>query len=482
MSQTTIIELLKGTGAVATGALDVSVSGIAYRSDRVRPGDVFFCVSGFAHDGHDFAGDAASRGAVALVVQHRVDVDLPQYLVPDSRTALAHAASRFFGDPSSDVAVVGITGTNGKTTTTYLLDSVLRAAGFMTGVVGTVETKIGDVTRGSSRTTPESADVQELLAEMRAAGVDACSMEVSSHAIDLRRVDAVRFAVAAFTNLTQDHLDFHHTLAEYASVKRRFLTDFDTKARVINVDDPFGAAIAVEMAEAITVGRFSAAAVHSTNELLRADGASFSLVTPEGVRQVELPLAGAFNVSNALVAAGCAVALGIGIDTIVKGLEAAPQVPGRLQRIDCGQPFSVVVDYAHTPDSLEKAIAAVREVTAGRVIVVFGCGGDRDPGKRPLMGQVAGTGADHAVVTSDNPRTEDPVGIILQVEDGLRATGGSYEIVVDRRGAIETAIESARSGDTVLIAGKGHEDYQEFAERRIHFDDREVAREVLGRC
>jgi UDP-N-acetylmuramoyl-L-alanyl-D-glutamate--2,6-diaminopimelate ligase len=463
------------------GPADAVVEGIAYRSDAVRPADAFFCVPGFAHDGHDFAADAVKRGASALIVQRPLeDVDAPQFLVADARVALAHGAAAFYGHPSRAMQVVGITGTNGKTTTTYILDSILRAAAHQTGIVGTVETRIKDERQVAARTTPESSDLQALLARMRDADVSAVSMEVSSHAIDLHRVDAVEFAVVAFTNLTQDHLDYHHTLEEYSSVKRRLFTDFGAKARVVNVDDPLGAELAADVAECLTVGRSPGASVRAEGERSSSAGTVFRLVTPKGERVVEFPLAGAYNVSNALVAVGCGLALGIDLDTVVAGLEAAPQVPGRLERIECGQEFAVVVDYAHTPDSLEKAIAAIRGVTAGRVIVVFGCGGDRDPDKRPVMGLAAGRSADLAIVTSDNPRSEDPVGIILQVEDGLREAGGAYEVQVDRYRAIARAISLAQPQDAVLIAGKGHEDYQVFADRIIHFDDREVAREHLG--
>lgn len=455
------------------------VSGVAYRSDLTRPGDVFFCIPGFRRDGHEFAADAVARGAVAIVCERRLDVRVPQVIVPSARRALAIAASRFYGEPSTRLDVVGVTGTNGKTTTTYLLDSILRRAGRLTGLIGTVETRIGDVRQPSARTTPESADLQALLAEMLDAGVGAVSMEVSSHAIDLDRVHAMRFAVAAFTNLTQDHLDYHHTLAEYWSVKRRLFTEADVRERVIDIDDPYGAELAESLGAAWTVGRSSAASIRAHDENPLADATEFTLVMPEGSTRLVLPLAGAYNVSNALVAAGSGLALGLGLDEIVDGLASAPQVPGRLERIDEGQPFTVLVDYAHTPDSLAKAIAAVRAVTPGRVITVFGCGGDRDPEKRPLMGAAAGAGSDIVVVTSDNPRSEDPVGIILSIEDGLRTTAAEHTAEVDRRSAIATALGFARPGDAVLIAGKGHEDYQIFADRTIHFDDREVAREEL---
>jgi UDP-N-acetylmuramoyl-L-alanyl-D-glutamate--2,6-diaminopimelate ligase len=479
----TLSDLFDGVATVADAYAATAVSGISHRSDLTRQGDVFFCVPGFRRDGHDFAADAVSRGAVAVVCERALEVPVPTLLVPDSRAALARVAARFHGHPSRDLAVVGITGTNGKTTTTYLLDSVLRRAGRRTGVIGTVETRIRDERLCSARTTPESADLQELFARMVSEGVDAVSMEVSSHAIDLHRVDSVRFAVAAFTNLTQDHLDYHHTLEEYWSVKRRLFTDLDVGERVIDVDGPYGEQLARSLPGACTVGRSPSARVRAQNERPAADGTVFDLVTERGTVAVELPLPGAYNVSNALVAAGCALALGIDLDTVAAGLSEAPQVPGRLERVDEGQDFTVLVDYAHTPDSLAKAIAAVRAVTPGRVITVFGCGGDRDPEKRPLMGAAAGAGSDVVVVTSDNPRSEDPVGIILQIEDGLRGADVEHTVEVDRRSAIAYAIGAARSGDAVLIAGKGHEDYQIFADRTIHFDDREVAREELrARC
>lgn len=457
----------------------LSVSGIAYRSDATRPGDVFFCIPGFRRDGHDFAADAVARGAVAIVCERPLGIGVPEVVVPVTRHALAMAASRFHGEPSRRLAVAGITGTNGKTTTTYLLDSIMRRAGHTTGLIGTVETRIADERQPSARTTPESADLQELLARMVSSGVSAVAMEVSSHAIDLHRVDGMEFAVAAFTNLTQDHLDYHHTLAEYWSVKRRLFTELDVRERVIDVDDPYGAELAQVLDHPWTVGRSAEAAVRATDERPAADATALTLVTPQGNADLLLPLAGAYNVSNALVAAGCGLSLGVPLDTVVEGLAGAPQIPGRLERIDEGQPFTVLVDYAHTPDSLAKAIAAVRAVTPGRVITVFGCGGDRDPEKRPLMGAAAGSSSDVVVVTSDNPRSEDPVGIILSIEDGLRGTPAKHSAEVDRRSAIAQAFAMARPGDAVLIAGKGHEDYQIFADHTIHFDDREVAREEL---
>jgi UDP-N-acetylmuramoyl-L-alanyl-D-glutamate--2,6-diaminopimelate ligase len=475
-------ELLETVAAPQRVVPPVVVSGISYDSRHVRPGDVFFCIPGFAHDGHDFAAKAVDRGAVALVVSRELPpIGCPQVVVEDPRAALAVAASRFYGRPSERLRVVGITGTNGKTTTAYLLDAILTAAGMSTGVIGTVGTRIAGVHRESDRTTPESADLQALFAEMLAEGVEAAVMEVSSHAIDLHRVDAVEFAVAAFTNLSQDHLDYHSTLEEYFAVKRRLFTELRPSASVIDIDDPAGVALAADVAEGdlLTVGRAQGALVRPLDEMPGPVSTSFTLTTPVGAASVTLPLAGRFNVSNALVAAGCALALGVPLEMVAAGLSAAPQVPGRLERIEAGQPFAVLVDYAHTPDGLEKAIEAVRAVTPGRLITVFGCGGDRDPDKRPRMGEAAGRGSDLAIATSDNPRSEDPVGILLAVEDGLRLAGGSYEMEVDRRRAIARAIDIAKAGDAILIAGKGHEDYQIFTDRTIHFDDREVAREEL---
>lgn len=480
MDTKSLSHLLEGVPTRDDVRTPPSVSGVAYRSDLTRPGDVFFCIPGFRRDGHEFAADAVSRGAVAVVCERPVDVPVFQVIVPSARHALAVAAARFHEEPSKRLSVVGITGTNGKTTTTYLLDSILRRAGRMTGMIGTVETRIGDARQPSARTTPESADLQALLADMVLAGVDAVSMEVSSHAIDLHRVDAVSFAVAAFTNLTQDHLDYHHTLAEYWSVKRRLFAEFDVQERVIDIDDPFGAELASSHPDAWTVGRSAAASVRAENERPGADSTAFTLATPSGAAGLVLPLAGAYNVSNALIAAGCGLALGLGLDEVADGLTHAPQVPGRLERIDEGQPFTVLVDYAHTPDSLTKVIAAVRAITPGRVITVFGCGGDRDPEKRPLMGAAAGAASDVVIVTSDNPRSEDPIGIILAIEDGLRGAPAEHMAEVDRRSAIARALAMAHPGDAVLIAGKGHEDYQIGADRTIHFDDREVVREELN--
>lgn len=475
-------ELLQGVAAVdGSVTADAVISGITYRSARVVVGDAFFCVPGFVHDGHDFAAEAVRRGAAAVVAERPVagTGDVPVALVRDARVALARGAAAFYGHPSGRMQVIGVTGTNGKTTTTYLVESIARAAHRMTGLIGTVEMRIAETRIEAVHTTPESADLQAVFSEMLAAGVDTAVMEVSSHAIDLHRVEGVEFAVAAFTNLSQDHLDYHHSIEEYYSVKRRLFTELDVSKRVVNIDDAYGAAMATELDDVLTVGRDEMADVRAVDEVPLPNGTRFTLVTPLGSVCVELPLSAEYNVSNALVAAGCALAAGVGLPAIADGLRMAPQVPGRLQRIEAGQDFAVFVDYAHTPDSLAKALKAVSAVTPGRVIVVFGCGGDRDLEKRPLMGAAAAGESDHVIITSDNPRSEDPVGIILQIEDGIRDSGTPYEIIVDRAKAIGAALARASAGDAVVIAGKGHEDRQVFSDRTIRFDDREVARNAL---
>lgn len=475
-------ELLAGVPASGPAGLAATVAGVAYRSSAVAPGDAFFCISGFAHDGHDFAADAVARGAACVVALHELPgLSAPVVVVGDTRTALALASARWFGSPSEHLRIAGLTGTNGKTTTTYLLDAILLEDERRTGIIGTIETRVGERRLPSSRTTPESRDLQELLARMVEGGVDTVSMEVSSHAIDLHRVDAVRFAVAAFTNLSQDHLDYHATLEEYFSVKARLMRCVPPECRVVNIDDEHGRRLAEQIGATWTVGTSSDAAVRAESLELGPTSSTFRLVTPAGAAELTLPMAGEFNVSNALVAAGCALALGIALPVVARGLEHAPQVPGRLERIDTGtRGFTVLVDYAHTPDGLAKAITAVRNVTPARVVTVFGCGGDRDPDKRPLMGRIAGELSDVVVLTSDNPRTEDPVGIILQVSDGLVPTVSEHHTEVDRHKAIALALRLASPGDVVLIAGKGHEDYQIFSDRTVHFDDREVAREELA--
>jgi UDP-N-acetylmuramoyl-L-alanyl-D-glutamate--2,6-diaminopimelate ligase len=432
------------------GGAPVEISELAYDTREVPPGALFFCVPGDRVDGHDFADQAVEAGAVALAVERPLDVDVPQLVVPSVREAMPRAAVEFFGDPTAELEVAGITGTNGKTTTAYLLRAILDAAGRHTGFLSNIERRVGGEPRPVVLNTPESVDLQRLFREMVTAGDDACVMEATSMASSKGRLEGTRFAVLVFTNLTQDHLDFHGTMESYFVAKWRLFAQ--AERAVINAGDEWGRRLASEIPGAI----------------------AFDAVTDR--LDAELKLKGGFNRENAAAAAAAARALGIADDAIRRGLEAVDLVPGRFELVDEGQPFAVVVDYAHTPDALETALQAARELARGRVICVFGAGGDRDRDKRPLMGQIVTELADDALVTSDNPRSEDPAAIAADVVDGL-----DLEVELDRRRAIERALDAAGEGDVVLIAGKGHEQGQEIAGRKLPFDDREVAREGLRR-
>ncbi|HEY5045284.1 MAG TPA: UDP-N-acetylmuramoyl-L-alanyl-D-glutamate--2,6-diaminopimelate ligase [Solirubrobacteraceae bacterium] len=551
-------------------AAEVEITGLAYDSREVQPGTLFFCVKGFRSDGHDFAAQAVERGATALVVERPLGLGVPEVVVSSARAAMGPAAVRFYGDPSAELRVVGVTGTNGKTTTAFLLKALLEASGSGggdpadrgsrgggCGLLGTVKSVIGGVERGGrddpiQRTTPEAIDLQADLRAMLDGGDWACAIEVSSHALELGRAEGIHFAAAIFTNLTQDHLDFHATMEDYFKAKRR-LFEAHPGVSVVNVGDLYGRRLAQEIDGALTFaveadehdesaiataeegGAIAAADYRATD--LRCDfaGCRFRLHTPVDEREVTLPMAGRFNVANALGALAAAHALaeagrhrplagipvsaeagrhppaaGIPVsaselDVLIAALERGVRVPGRFEAVDEGQDFAVLVDYAHTPDSLENVLIAARELTGpgeeitgaggrptgigeqnrGRVVCVFGAGGDRDRGKRPLMGEIAARGADVVVVTSDNPRSEDPEAIIAEILAGTARADrpeGAQPIaaITDRRAAISQAIAGGRRGDVVVIAGKGHEQGQEFADgRKLPFDDVSVAREVL---
>ncbi len=443
-----LIAALAPTDVVGGAAAEIRE--LAYDAREVPSDSLFFCIPGASADGHDFAGAAVGNGATALVVERPLELDVPQVVVPSVRAAMPRAAVEFFGDPTARLPVAAITGTNGKTTTAYLLWSILAAAGERPGLLTNVERRVGDEVREVGLNTPESIDLQRLFGEMLDAGNRACVMEATSMASTKGRLEGTRFVVLVFTNLTQDHLDFHGTMEEYFEAKRRL---FAQAARaVINTGDEFGSRLAAEIPGAITF--------HPDDDL----------------GDISLKLQGRFNVENALAAAAAARAFGISADAIKRGIEAVDRVPGRFDPVDEGQPFTVLVDYAHTPAALETVLEAARELGRGRVICVFGAGGDRDRAKRPLMGQVVNELADVALVTSDNPRSEDPAAIAAEIVSGL-----DLEVELDRRRAIEQALEWARDGDVVVIAGKGHEQGQEVAGRKLPFDDREVAREVLRR-
>jgi UDP-N-acetylmuramoyl-L-alanyl-D-glutamate--2,6-diaminopimelate ligase len=438
----------------------------------VTPGTLFFCVPGFTRDGHDYADDAIARGAVALVVQRPLGTPVPEILVDDVRAAMAPAAAALAGDPTARLTTVGITGTNGKTTSAFLVRSLLEAGGRRTGLLGTVTAIVGGEQHAVARTTPEAIDLQRTFADMLAAGDDAVVMEVSSHALALHRADAIHWSAAVFTNLTQDHLDFHADMEDYFLAKRR-LFEAGPELAVVNVDDPYGARLARDFPRAIRIGLDAPdAQVRATAIEGDASGSSFAV---DGLA-LRTTLPGRFNVLNALGAVVVARELGVDDASIARGLAGAERVPGRFEPVDEGQPFAVFVDYSHKPDALEAVLRTARGLTQGRLIVVFGAGGDRDRGKRPLMGRAAAEHADVAIITSDNPRNEDPEAIMAEIADGAPQA----ERVVDRQAAIERAIALAAPGDVVVVAGKGHERYQEFEDgRTVPFDDVAVAREAL---
>ena len=486
---TTCSELFQGLECTIIGNGADEVPGLAYRSDAVKPGDLFFCIVGLKVDGHSFAQDAIDRGAKFIVVERKLYLaatdDVTLIVVKDSRKAMAHVAARFYGNPSADFALVGVTGTNGKTTTTYLTEQIARAAGKRTGVIGTVGIEIAGEIEKAERTTPESPDLQRTFARMRDANVDVVAMEVSSHSLDLLRTWHTDFAVTAFSNLTQDHLDYHHTFEAYFEAKALlFSADYPAK-RVICIDDKWGKELLRRCAKAedwvITTGFDPSAQIHPVSVEYFNDHTAVELDVRGRRKSFEYPLVGRFNVENIMCAYGIGMALGIPQDMIMSALSQAPQVPGRLERVKANDGgVSVFVDYAHTPDALAKAISSIKALSQGRTIVVFGCGGDRDSTKRSIMGRTS-LDADFAVVTSDNPRSENPLAIIEDILSGMGEGKGRYEVVPDRREAIARAIALAQPGDSILIAGKGHEDYQIVGDKVLSFDDRKVAAEELDR-
>ena len=488
-------ELVAGASGVdrIVGDPSVELSELVYDSRKAGPGALFFCVPGGKMDGHDFAVDVVEAGAAALVVERELVVGAPQVVVADARVAMAELAARFHGDPTRELRVVGVTGTNGKTTTAFLIREILERAEIRCGLLGTVKRVVGGVEEEVERTTPEAIDLQASFRRMLDGGDEACAMEVSSHALVLHRADAIHFEVAVFTNLTQDHLDFHADMEEYFAAKR-MLFEAGPGTAIVNVDDEHGRRLAGEF-ECVTFSAAGAGADYSARGVsFDAGGADFKLaqgptgrfVAPGATNRpvggeisVRTRLPGHFNVANALGALAAAAALGVEPDATAAGLATAAPPPGRFETIDEGQEFAVLVDYAHTPDSVENVLRASREFTAGRLIAVFGAGGDRDRDKRPKMGHAGAELADLVVVTSDNPRSEDPASIVAEVAAGA-AAAGELVIEVDRRAAIALALGRAEPGDTVVIAGKGHEQGQELeGGRKIPFDDRDVARQEL---
>jgi len=472
-------QILRGLDShTLEGDPGTEIESLAFDNRKVIPGALFFCVRGLDSDGHDYAAAAVEAGAVALLCERSLGLGVPEVLVPDSRAAMALAAAAYHEFPTADLKVAGITGTNGKTTTAFLLHDILEFAGIHSGLMGTVKQLVGGEEEAVERTTPEAIDLQAAFRRMDDAGDEACVMEVSSHALVMHRCDAIQFDVAVFTNLTQDHLDFHEDMEEYFAAKRLLFVS-GPGVSVVNIDDPYGQRLATEF-ETITYSAEGNAADYTASEVqFDATGADFLVESEHGDLIVRTALPGRFNVANALAALAASISLGVDPEDAVAALAGAGRVPGRFEPIDEGQDFAVLVDYAHTPDSVENALRAARDLGDDRLIAIVGAGGDRDRAKRPLMGRAASEIADIAIITSDNPRSEDPAAIVEDVLEGIE-NRDSVEVELDRSAAIRLAVNLAAPGDTIVIAGKGHEQGQEFENgRKIPFDDREVAREHL---
>jgi UDP-N-acetylmuramoyl-L-alanyl-D-glutamate--2,6-diaminopimelate ligase len=479
-------ELFQGLDGLQLGSeVGTEVTSLAYDSRRVQPGTLFFAIQGEKADGHAFIPRALERGAVAVVSERIPPSDLASrwVRVPRIRRALSTAGRVFFGQPDLRLQLIGITGTNGKTTTAFLVDSILRAAGIRAGLFGTIEYRVGDRVLPALNTTPESLDLWSYFRQIVDAGGTGVVMEVSSHALAQERVWGFPYAVAVFTNLTQDHLDYHKDFEHYYEAKRRLFEGLGTPPpqwAVINLDDPWGRKLLdVPCPHRLTYGMNSNAQVKVKHLDRRHNGLEGTIVTPAGKVQLASSLLGRVNLANILAATAASIAYGIPLEKIEKGIKDLKAVPGRCERIDEGQPFLVIVDYAHTDDALRNVLSTARELTHNRLIVVFGCGGERDRTKRPLMGEAAGSLSDLAVLTSDNPRGEDPLLIMSDALVGLQKAGKPYWAEVDREVAILKAVEEAREGDVVVLAGKGHETYQILKDRTIPFDDREIARKEL---
>ena len=471
------------------GPLDVEISSVCYDSRQARPEALFVALRGERVDGHDYVAQALAQGAAGVVVEHEVDAvpsDVACVEVTSTRAAISAIAGAFYHHPASKLRLCGVTGTNGKTTTTYLLKHLCERAMLRCGLIGTVRYEIGEEIVPSTHTTPQSLDLQALLARMRDAGCKAAVMEVSSHALAQDRVGGVEFDAAVFTNLTQDHLDFHRNLQDYFEAKARLFTEIlpqQSRKRpvaIVNIDDRYGAELCTRLPKnvrLITYGMGTRADFRASNLKTEAAGTSYQLDAQERSYLVRLPLIGRFNVYNSLAALAASSAMGVQLRAAVLSLATAPSVPGRVQLVPAKRSYQVYVDYAHTDDALSNVIRTLRELNPRQLIVVFGCGGDRDKAKRPLMGRAAEQGADLTIITSDNPRSEEPAAIIRDIERGFQ--GNNYETVVDRREAIERAVALAQPRDIILIAGKGHENYQQFAKTTITFDDVQVAKAAI---
>lgn len=472
---------------------EVVIEDLAHDSRKVVPGTLFVCLPGAKTDGHDYIMQAYRQGAAAILAEKDID-NIPQDLtiikVANTREAMMIVAPYFFEYPSCKLRMIGITGTNGKTTSTYLIKSILQQAGFKVGIIGTIQNSIGDRILPAQNTTPDVIDLQRLLAEMAQADMDYVVMEVSSHALALNRVAGCEFDIGIFTNMTRDHLDFHVTFEKYLEAKTKLFQLLgngenrkEGKAAIINIDDKASAFISEHTkCKMLTYGIEKHADLLAKDADIQANGTEFDIIGPFGVMPLQLKITGLFNVYNVLAAVGAALAEGIDVHVIKAALENFQSVPGRFELVDAGQSFSIIVDYAHTPDGLENILKTAQQIVKKRIIVVFGCGGDRDKTKRPIMGQLAAQYGDIVIATSDNPRTEDPKTILDEIEIGIKKSltpGKIYEKIIDRRHAIERALHLAETDDIVIIAGKGHENYQILKDRTISFDDKEVAQAII---
>ena len=480
-------DLLSGTGiSCPDGQEELNITGIACDSRKVKPGDLFVCIEGYQTDGHIYANDAVFRGAVAVLAQKESKVaGVPVLMAKDSRKALSRISAAFYGDPTREITVFGITGTNGKTTISYMIHQVVEAAGKVCGILGTIAYRYGGKTYDAPNTTPESNELHRMFRDMADQKVNQCVMEVSSHSLSLSRADDIHFDYAVFTNLTPDHMDFHENFDDYFTAKKK-LFELTQKASAVNVDDPYGKELYQELKDRkAKVAGYSLknkkadfyAVIDHTSET----GSTLSVShhgKPMGTLSINIP--GVFSCYNALATLAIMTQAGYDFQTIQKGLGELRGVPGRFELVENSKHYVVIVDYAHTPDALEKILKTASEFTKGRLICVFGCGGDRDARKRPLMGKVVGEFADYAIITSDNPRNEKPADINAAIEAGIYETGCNYEIIENRTDAIRRAIQMYQKGDTIMIAGKGHETYQIIGATKTHFDDREVVREVIN--
>ncbi len=473
-------ELAKNTAYTALLHGDAEIDRMEYDSRRVKEGDLFCCVTGTFSDGHAFAPMAVESGAAALVVERELPINLPQLVVANTRVAMAELAAALYGWPSREMKLVGVTGTNGKTSTTYMIKAVAEEMGLKVGLIGTIRNLIGDRVLDTERTTPESVDLQRILREMKNAGVELVVMEVSSHSLDQCRVHGIEYDVGVFTNLTQDHLDYHKTFDNYLAAKKKLFAQ--ARAAVVNVDDPHYAAITEGLSIPITTFGVREEADFSATEIeITTAGVAFDLRTPEGTTRMRVNIPGLFSVFNVMGAAAACELLGFPLESVKQGVGKMVSVSGRLEPLPTGgRDYTVLLDYAHTPDALENVLKTIRGFAKGRVVTLFGCGGNRDKAKRPIMGEIAGRYSDFLIVTSDNPRDEEPMEIISMVLEGVNKSACAKVVIEDRYAAIRYALEHAQPNDVILLAGKGHENYQEIGGGKRHFDEKEIVAELLA--